>query len=221
MMEAEVARLRKLLEEKDEQIGNLQEKLAAAVSEPDIAYDVMNLGHLEHRDSLSNAEIRRYSRQLILPEIGVQGQLQLSRTSVLVVGCGGLGCPAAIYMAAGGIGRIGLVDCDEVEVSNLHRQILHTETRIGMRKSASAAVACQQLNSCIECLPYHMALNSSNALQLIETYDIVLDCTDNVATRYLLNDACVLAKKPLVSGSALRFEGQLTVYNYNDSSEQT
>ena len=141
--------------------------------------------------------------------------MKMSKCCVLVVGCGGLGCPAAVYLAAGGIGRIGLLDYDEVDLSNLHRQVLHTEKRIGEKKSTSAACACSQLNSAVECVPYHMALDSSNALELIQQYDIVLDCTDNVATRYLLNDACILAGKVLVSGSALRFEGQLTVYNYN------
>ncbi|KAJ8044323.1 Adenylyltransferase and sulfurtransferase MOCS3 [Holothuria leucospilota] len=164
---------------------------------------------------LTNRDIRRYSRQLILPEIGVRGQLALSNTSVLLVGAGGLGCPAAIYLAAAGIGHIGVVDFDHVELDNLHRQILHTEQRIGKSKSGSIATSIHNLNFSVKCQPYHLQLNKDNALPLIKQYDIILDCTDNVATRYLLNDACVLANKPLVSASALRFEGQLTVYNYD------
>ncbi|XP_014672899.1 PREDICTED: adenylyltransferase and sulfurtransferase MOCS3-like isoform X2 [Priapulus caudatus] len=164
--------------------------------------------------ALSNKEIARYSRQLILPELGVKGQQRLRQSSVLLVGAGGLGCPAAIYLAAAGIGCIGIVDYDEVELSNLHRQILHTEARIGWVKSTSIAEAIHSLNSTTVCNAYHLALNSDNARQLVEKYDIILDCSDNVATRYLLNDCCVLCSKPLVSGSALRWEGQLTVYGW-------
>ncbi|XP_043932101.1 adenylyltransferase and sulfurtransferase MOCS3 isoform X2 [Protopterus annectens] len=164
--------------------------------------------------ALSNEDIMRYSRQLIVPDFGVRGQLKLAETSVLVVGCGGLGCPLAQYLAAAGIGRLGLLDFDDVELNNLHRQVLHGENRIGMPKSFSAAIALKQLNSRVECIPYHMQLNHKNASHLIKQYDIVADCSDNVPTRYLVNDVCVLRKKPLVSASALRMEGQLTVYNY-------
>ncbi|XP_078000860.1 adenylyltransferase and sulfurtransferase MOCS3-like [Glandiceps talaboti] len=173
-----------------------------------------NIPHLKSTDKLDNPSISRHSRQLILPEIGVQGQVALANTSVLIVGAGGLGCPSAMYLAAAGVGRLGFVDYDEVELSNLHRQVLHTENRIGVAKSASAATAVKGLNASLVCVPYHLALNSSNALQIITQFDIILDCSDNVATRYLLNDACILSGKPLVSGSALRFEGQLTVYNH-------
>ncbi|XP_011661929.1 adenylyltransferase and sulfurtransferase MOCS3-like [Strongylocentrotus purpuratus] len=162
---------------------------------------------------LDNASIKRYSRQLILPELGVKGQLQIANSSALIVGAGGLGCPAAIYLAAAGIGRLGVVDYDEVELSNLHRQILHTEQRVGWSKSDSIKSSIKSLNSSVQCIAYHLQLDRNNAMDIIRQYDMVLDCTDNVATRYLLNDACVLAGKPLVSGSALRFEGQLTVYN--------
>ncbi|XP_025090716.1 adenylyltransferase and sulfurtransferase MOCS3-like [Pomacea canaliculata] len=163
---------------------------------------------------LSNFEIARYSRQLILPELGVKGQQLLSSCKVLIVGAGGLGCPAAVYLAAAGIGTLGVLDYDDVEMSNLHRQILHTEQRVGMAKAHSVATSCRNLNSSIRLIPIREQLKSENALSVIKEYDIILDATDNVATRYLLNDACVLAGKPLVSGSALRFEGQLTVYNY-------
>ncbi|XP_071833769.1 adenylyltransferase and sulfurtransferase MOCS3-like isoform X2 [Apostichopus japonicus] len=165
-------------------------------------------------NELCNKDIRRYSRQLILPEIGVKGQLALINSSVLLVGAGGLGCPSAIYLAAAGVGHIGVVDYDEIELDNLHRQVLHTEERLGKSKCKSVADSIHCLNSSIVCKPHHIQLDQENALPLIKQYDIVLDCTDNVATRYLLNDACVLAGKPLVSASALRFEGQLTVYNH-------
>ncbi|XP_047484067.1 adenylyltransferase and sulfurtransferase MOCS3-like isoform X2 [Penaeus chinensis] len=163
---------------------------------------------------LNNKGIARYSRQLILPELGPKGQKKLLGSSVLIVGCGGLGCPAAIYLAAAGVGRIGLLDYDVIEISNLHRQVLHTEERIGVPKAISIAQSINALNKDVEVLPYDFVLTSEVALQLISKYDLILDCTDNVATRYLLNDACVMADKPLVSGSALRYEGQLTVYHY-------
>ncbi|XP_075452901.1 adenylyltransferase and sulfurtransferase MOCS3 [Ascaphus truei] len=166
------------------------------------------------KDVLTNADILRYSRQLVLPEFGVKGQLNLSTSSVLVIGCGGLGCPVAQYLAASGIGRLGLLDYDVVEMSNLHRQVLHGENKQGMQKSVSAVETLKKLNSTVEYVPYHMILNTENALQLIQQYDVIADCSDNVPTRYLVNDACVAAGKPLVSASALRWEGQLTVYNY-------
>lgn len=166
--------------------------------------------------NLGKQQIRRYSRQLILPEMGMKGQLLLANTSVLIVGAGGLGCPAATYLAAAGVGVLGIVDYDEVEISNLHRQFLHTEDRLGVPKSQSIVAAVKSINSNVQCRDHRLVLDSSNAAEIINQYDIVLDCTDNVATRYLLNDCCVLCDKPLVSGSALRFEGQLTVYNFND-----
>ncbi|XP_042318924.1 adenylyltransferase and sulfurtransferase MOCS3 isoform X2 [Sceloporus undulatus] len=172
------------------------------------------LGPLQPRLALNRLEIKRYSRQLVLPELGVQGQLRLSSCSVLVVGCGGLGCPLAQYLASAGVGRLGLVDHDVVELSNLHRQVLHRESRLGLSKAESAASTLRELNSSIQCEAYQLALSPSNALKLVGGYDIVADCSDNVATRYLVNDACVLAGKPLVSASALRMEGQLVVYNF-------
>uniref|UniRef100_A0A8C4QBX3 Molybdenum cofactor synthesis 3 n=1 Tax=Eptatretus burgeri TaxID=7764 RepID=A0A8C4QBX3_EPTBU len=167
---------------------------------------------LPRRTTLSRDQIGRYSRQLVLPEFGVQGQLRLANTAVLVVGCGGLGSPLAQYVAAAGIGRLGLVDHDVVEVDNLHRQVLHSERRLGWSKARSAAHTVEQLNSDVDCIPYHLELCASNAVELIKQYDIVADCSDNVPTRYLVSDACVLAHVPLVSACALRMEGQLTVY---------
>ncbi|KAK7080767.1 Molybdenum cofactor synthesis protein 3 [Halocaridina rubra] len=162
---------------------------------------------------LSKEEVARYSRQLILPELGPSGQKKLVAASVLIVGCGGLGCPSAIYLAAAGVGCLGLIDYDTVEKSNLHRQILHTEKRIGISKASSVGMSVKALNSNVDIIPFDVSLTSETALQIIPKFDLVLDCTDNVATRYLLNDACVIANKPLVSGSALRYEGQLTIYH--------
>ncbi|CAK9806192.1 Adenylyltransferase and sulfurtransferase MOCS3 [Anthophora quadrimaculata] len=164
---------------------------------------------------LSNEEISKYSRQIFLPEIGVKGQIKLKNSAVLIVGAGGLGCPAALYLASSGVGHIGIIDYDDVEINNLHRQLLYAETSIGTSKVNAAAESLNRLNSDITITPYKIQLDSSNTLEIIKHYDVVLDATDNVATRYLLNDACVLSKKPLVSGSALRFEGHLSVFNYN------
>ncbi|XP_069787075.1 adenylyltransferase and sulfurtransferase MOCS3 [Narcine bancroftii] len=216
----EVARLRDELAKKEQEVERL--RAAAACRDQNshpasiftLVKQVANIPSLEEK-SLSKEEIMRYSRQLIIPEIGIKGQLNLSRKSVLIVGCGGLGCPAAQYLAAAGIGRLGLLDYDDVELSNLQRQVLHAEDKMGMSKALSAATAIKRLNSNVQCLPYHFQLNFKNAKQLIQQYDIVVDCSDNVPTRYLVNDACVLNGKPLVSASALRMEGQLTVYNYN------
>ena len=167
--------------------------------------------------AFSPDEASRYSRQLLMNEIGTEGQLKLRSTSVLIVGCGGLGCPAGIYLAAAGIGKIGFVDNDVVERSNLHRQILHNELRIGIPKTQSAIESLKALNSNVEFQAHNVMLNRTNAIDIIKDYHIVIDATDNPMARYLLSDVCVLNKKPLVSGSALRFEGQLTVYNYDKS----
>ncbi|XP_031702814.1 adenylyltransferase and sulfurtransferase MOCS3 [Anarrhichthys ocellatus] len=217
-MSDEVRCLKAQLEEKEKEIAALKNKLSRVEKSPatvlELHEKVTPLTPLKAKAALSNEDIMRYSRQLILPELGVQGQLNLSKTSVLIVGCGGLGCPLAQYLAAAGIGRLGLLDYDEVELSNLHRQVLHGEENQNQAKALSAANAVKRLNSTVECLPYHLKLSPENALQLIRQYDIVADCSDNVPTRYLVNDACVLSGKPLVSAGALRMEGQLTVYNY-------
>ncbi|XP_077394929.1 adenylyltransferase and sulfurtransferase MOCS3 isoform X2 [Festucalex cinctus] len=218
-MAKEVDYLKAQLSEKEKEIAHLKNKLAAYEKNnnlfPQLLDRVTELTPLTATAALSNEDIMRYSRQLLLPELGVQGQLNLFKTSVLIVGCGGLGCPLAQYLAAAGIGRLGLLDYDEVELSNLHRQVLHGEENQGQTKALSAANAVRRLNSTVECIPYHLQLSPENALQLFQQYDIVADCSDNVPTRYLVNDACVLSGKPLVSASALRMEGQLTVYNYD------
>lgn len=165
---------------------------------------------------LDQQSVLRYSRQLIMPEVGVVGQTALLNASVLVVGAGGLGCPVIQYLAAAGVGCIGIVDYDEVDISNLHRQILHTEKSIefGINKVKSAALAARSINSKLNIIEHNVQLCRDNAFKIVKNYDVVVDATDNVPSRYLISDACVLCNKPLVSGSALQWEGQLTVYHY-------
>ncbi|XP_053566995.1 adenylyltransferase and sulfurtransferase MOCS3 [Bombina bombina] len=219
MDSADIKSLREDIRRKDEEIQNLRKKLAAlqeacSSSALPVLHDPFENLSTIAKNCLSNPDILRYSRQLVLPEFGVKGQLNLSKSSVLVVGCGGLGCPVAQYLAASGIGRLGLLDYDVVERSNLHRQVLHSESKEGMSKSISVVETLRKLNSSVNYVPYHVILNPENALHIIQQYDVIADCSDNVPTRYLVNDACVVAGKPLVSASALRWEGQLTVYNY-------
>ena len=164
--------------------------------------------------SLSNDEVQRYSRQLILSDFGVPSQERLKVSSALIIGCGGLGSPAALYLASSGLGRLGLVDHDHVDISNLHRQIIHRETTIGQPKVTSAQQSCAQLNASLKIDTFNQLLTHENIMDIVLNYDVILDCTDNVITRYLINDACVLARKPLVSASVIRLEGQLTVWNY-------
>ncbi|CAA7268163.1 unnamed protein product [Cyclocybe aegerita] len=150
---------------------------------------------------------------MILDGIGLPGQVNLKQASAVVVGAGGLGCPAIQYLGAAGIGRIGIVDHDRVELSNLQRQILHTEEAIGMYKAESASLALKRINAQIQVDVMTIALVPENALDILRPYDIILDCTDNIPTRYLLSDAAVSLGKPLVSGAAQKFEGQLSVFN--------
>ncbi|KAF2453394.1 molybdenum cofactor [Lineolata rhizophorae] len=163
---------------------------------------------------LEKDDYKRYGRQLILPEIGLQGQLRLKKASVLIVGVGGLGCPAAAYLAGAGVGTIGFVDGDTVDESNLHRQILHTTPKVGMSKVDSAIDYCKSLNPTLTYTPHRTPLTPQTALPTFTPYDLVLDCTDNPATRYLISDTCVLLCKPLVSASALRTDGQLMLLNH-------
>jgi len=164
--------------------------------------------------ALSNEEIQRYSRHLIMPEVGMEGQLKLKAAKVLLVGTGGLGAPLGMYLAAAGIGRIGLVDFDVVDYSNLQRQIIHGTKDVGRKKLDSAADTMLDINPHIRIDRHEVALTSENALDILKDYDIVVDGTDNFPTRYLVNDACVLLKKPNVYGSIFRFEGQSTVFAY-------
>ncbi|XP_051204625.1 adenylyltransferase and sulfurtransferase MOCS3-1 [Lolium perenne] len=168
-------------------------------------------------DALPADMIYRYSRHLLLPDFGVQGQRKLSGSSILVVGAGGLGSPVALYLAACGVGVLGIVDGDDVELNNLHRQIIHQEAYIGRSKVKSAADACRAINSSIQVVEHHHTLKPSNALEVVTKYDIVVDATDNLPTRYMISDCCVLLNKPLISGAALGLEGQLTVYHHNGS----
>jgi len=161
---------------------------------------------------LSNEEIRRYSRHLILPEVGLPGQKKICSTSVLCIGAGGLGSPIAMYLAAAGIGKLGIVDFDNVDFSNLQRQILHTDADVGRPKAQSAKETINGINPGVEVVIHNTRLTSENALEIVEQYDIVVDGTDNFPTRYLTNDACVLLKKPNVYGSIFRFEGQASVF---------
>ncbi|MDR2342686.1 MAG: molybdopterin-synthase adenylyltransferase MoeB [Campylobacteraceae bacterium] len=162
--------------------------------------------------SFSKEEITRYSRHLILPEVGLEGQKRLKNAKVLLVGSGGLGAPIALYLAAAGIGTIGIVDFDEVDVSNLQRQIIHTTKDIGRPKIASAADKIKAINPHVKVLSFNTKLSSGNALDIIKDFDAVADCTDNFPTRYLVNDACVILGKPSFYGSIYRFDGQASVF---------
>ncbi len=161
---------------------------------------------------LTNEEIARYSRHLILPEVGMEGQQKLKAAKVLCVGTGGLGAPMALYLAAAGIGTIGLVDFDVVDESNLQRQIIHSQSTVGMLKVDSAEIMLKGLNKNVNVIKHNTMLTSANALEIFKDYDVIADGTDNFQTRYLVNDACVLTGKPNAYGSIFRFEGQASVF---------
>ena len=162
--------------------------------------------------ALTNDQIKRYSRHLIIPDVGVEGQEKLLAAKVLLIGSGGLGSPLALYLAAAGVGRLGLVDFDVVDFSNLQRQIIHTTQDVGRPKLESAKEKINAINPDVKVVGYPVRLSSENALDIVKDYDIVVDGTDNFPTRYLVNDACVLLKKPNVYGSIFRFEGQASVF---------
>jgi adenylyltransferase/sulfurtransferase len=163
---------------------------------------------------LSPDEILRYSRHLIMPEVGLEGQRKLKAASVLLVGAGGLGSPSALYLAAAGIGRIGLVDCDVVDFTNLQRQVIHGTPDVGRTKLESARSKVEAINPNVDVVTYETLLSSENALQIFANYDVVVDGTDNFPTRYLVNDACVMLGKPNCYGSIFRFDGQATVFHH-------
>jgi molybdopterin/thiamine biosynthesis adenylyltransferase/rhodanese-related sulfurtransferase len=166
------------------------------------------------RTTLTKEEIQRYSRHLIMPEVGMEGQLKLANAKVLMIGAGGLGAPLGLYLAAAGVGRLGIVDFDVVDTTNLQRQITFTTGDVGKPKNEAAKARLAALNPDIQIDTYNTRLTSENALDLFRPYDIIVDGTDNFPTRFLVNDACVLLNKPNVYGSIFRFEGQATVFHY-------
>jgi molybdopterin/thiamine biosynthesis adenylyltransferase/rhodanese-related sulfurtransferase/molybdopterin converting factor small subunit len=206
----------------DEDVRHLEKENTALKSGdtlsiiPSIAGGSINLLEspqaVEDLPELSPPEIRHYSRHLILPEVGTLGQRKLKAAKVLMIGAGGLGSPLGLYLAAAGVGTLGLVDFDTVDESNLHRQVLFGRSAVGRPKIAAAVDRLRDLNPHITVVPYETRLDSSNALELFAQYDIVVDGTDNFPTRYLVNDACVLTGKPNVYGSIFRFEGQVSIF---------
>lgn len=162
---------------------------------------------------MTDEQLLRYSRHILLDALGIEGQEKILSTHALIVGAGGLGSPAALYLASAGIGKITLVDNDTVDFTNLQRQILHTQERVGMAKAQSGKLALQAINPEIHIVPLPERLSGSSLDALVASADIVLDCTDNFATRHALNRACVRYRKPLVSGAAIRFDGQISVYD--------
>jgi len=177
----------------------------ASITQPDI-----------QTTSLSNDEVLRYSRHLIMPEVGMEGQLKLKAAKVLCIGAGGLGSPLALYLAAAGVGTLGVVDFDVVDYTNLQRQVIHTTADVGRKKLESAGEKVKAINPFIQLRPFETRLTSENALEIFRDFDIIVDGTDNFPTRYLVNDACVLTGKPNVYGSIFRFEGQVSVFATQD-----
>ncbi|CZR51019.1 related to molybdenum cofactor biosynthetic protein [Phialocephala subalpina] len=212
--------LRQQITATEEQLQKLKEQLASVETQneaPGIETPLNDLS-VQHpvtpgKWPLSSEEYKRYGRQMIVPNIGIQGQLRLKAASVLIVGAGGLGCPAAAYLAGAGVGTIGIVDGDEVETSNLHRQILHSTSKVGMKKVDSAISYLKSLNPNLKYNAHTSHLTPENSESIVSQYDLVLDCTDHPTSRYLISDICVLLQKPLVSASALRTDGQLIVLN--------
>jgi adenylyltransferase/sulfurtransferase len=167
---------------------------------------------------MDKRDVSRFGRQMMLPEVGMSGQLKLTKSSVLVIGAGGLGCPVCLYLCAGGVGRIGVVDGDEIEGSNIHRQVLYTEAQEGLSKAQTTCAQMRKINSRIISDAYPFRLTNENALDIISKYDVIVDCTDNVPTRYLISDCCAVTRKPLVCGSAIALEGQVTAYCFSSTS---
>lgn len=164
-------------------------------------------------------QIKRYARHIILPEVGGKGQEKLLNSKVLVIGAGGLGSPAILYLAAAGVGTIGIVDFDVVDLSNLQRQIIHNTERVGTPKVESAKRTVEMLNPDVKVITYNTRISKENIMNIIKDYDVVLDGTDNFPTRFLINDACYFAGKPLVSAAMLRFEGQVSVFDFRNKEQ--
>jgi len=198
----------------DEEINQLSVEIAHLKAE---LFKKTELLKIKQKKRLTTHDISRYSRQIILPEIGIEGQRKLKASSVLIIGVGGLGCPSSMYLASAGIGTIGLVDYDEVELNNLHRQLLHAQCNVGMQKVESGKLSLNRMNEDTNIVVYDIQLNGHNSLDIFKQYDVIIDASDNLVTRYIINDTCVKAGKPLVSGSAIHSDGQLTVYNYKGS----
>lgn len=172
---------------------------------------------IEQKKTLSTEKMARYARHISMPEVGESGQMRLLESKVLLIGAGGLGSPAGLYLAAAGVGTIGIIDNDVVDISNLQRQILHDESWEGRPKVESAIHRMRGINSDIKVVPHAVRLDRTNAMEIFKNYDIIVNGCDNFATRYLVNDACVFLKKPLVDGSIFRFEGQVTVFDPSHS----
>ncbi|QHT66714.1 molybdopterin-synthase adenylyltransferase MoeB [Rhodocytophaga rosea] len=171
--------------------------------------------------NLSTQELERYQKHILLPEIGLSGQKKLKEAKVLVVGAGGLGCPVLLYLVSAGVGSIGIVDDDIVSLSNLQRQVLYTADSVGKSKVETAKNSLQAINPEITIRAYAEKFSLENAAQLLQEYDLIIDCTDNLATRYAINDACIRADKPFIYGSIHRYEGQVAVFNYTDAQGNT
>lgn len=167
-------------------------------------------------EKFTKEELARYSRQFMLEDVCVNGQLKFKAAKVLVIGAGGLGCPVLQYLGAAGVGTLGIVDFDTIEIHNLHRQILYNAADIGLPKAATAAKKIQVANPNVKCVVFEAQLQENNVKEIIEQFDIIVDGSDNFLTRYLVNDACVFLNKPLVYGSVLNYEGQLAVFNYQN-----
>jgi sulfur-carrier protein adenylyltransferase/sulfurtransferase len=163
---------------------------------------------------LTPREIRRYGKQIMLPEIGIPGQEKLKESSVLVVGAGGLGCPALLYLTASGLGKIGIIEFDRVDETNLQRQVLYGSMDVGKLKSIIVRDRLSHLNSLVSLDIINLRLEANNVLRIIKDFDIIIDATDNYETRYIINDACVIQGKPMVHGSIYKYEGQVSVFNY-------
>lgn len=165
---------------------------------------------------LTDEELLRYSRHILLDEIGIEGQSRIANSKILIVGAGGLGCPVALYMASAGVGTLYIADDDEVDLTNLQRQILHVTERVGMPKVESAKTQLEALNPCVNVVPLNERLDADKLSRLVQEVDLVLDCCDNFKTRHAVNRACVDHKKPLISGAAIRLDGQLACFNPAD-----
>uniref|UniRef100_A0A2A4K967 Ubiquitin activating enzyme 4 n=1 Tax=Heliothis virescens TaxID=7102 RepID=A0A2A4K967_HELVI len=213
-LENEIKQLRKTLTEKEKEMEKLRKEIFINQTQISSGGQNNEIESMVKCGQLPKWAIERYSRQILLRDIGVAGQARICQARVLIVGAGGLGCPAAMYLAAAGVGEIGIIDYDVVELTNIHRQILHFEHDENTSKAESAAATLRSINSRIKVTPYNIQLDSKNALSIAANYDVILDCTDNVPTRYLLSDLSCLTKLPLISGSALKMEGQLTIYGY-------